>query len=91
MSDARVRLVVHGTVQGVGFRYAAREAAAQCGVAGWVRNFADGSVEIVAQGSSAAVARMTAWAQAGPRYAEVHRVDVAREEVTPLTGFDIRR
>ena len=92
MSDTRVRLVVHGTVQGVGFRYAAREAAAQCGVAGWVRNLADGSVEIIAQGSPAAVARMTAWAEGGPRYAAVARVDVAREDVAAnLEGFEIRR
>ncbi|HEX4824124.1 MAG TPA: acylphosphatase [Candidatus Polarisedimenticolaceae bacterium] len=88
----RIRLVVHGTVQGVGFRYAAREAASQCGVLGWVRNRADGSVEIVVQGSAASVARMTAWAESGPAYADVLRVDVAREDAAPdLEGFEIRR
>ena len=88
----RVRLVVLGVVQGVGFRYAAREAASECGVAGWVRNLADGSVEIVAQGSADGVARMTAWAERGPRHASVDRVVVDGEAPEDgLTGFEIRR
>lgn len=88
----RVRLVVIGLVQGVGFRYAAREAAAACGVSGWVRNLSDGTVEIVAQGPADAVSRMTAWAERGPRHASVDRVIVDRQ--TPeaaLDGFEIRR
>ena len=92
MADARVRLLVRGRVQGVGFRYAAREEAKECGVAGWVRNLADGSVEIVAQGASGAVERMTVWASHGPRHAGVTRVDVDRETPDPaLSGFEIRR
>ena len=87
-----VRLVVHGSVQGVGFRFAAREAASECSVTGWVRNLPDGSVEIVAAGSPDAVARMTAWAQRGPRHAAVDRVQVdtlaASED---LNAFEIRR
>jgi acylphosphatase len=87
----RVRLVVYGTVQGVGFRFAAREAASSCPVTGWVRNLPDGSVEIVAQGAAEAVARMTAWAQHGPRYASVERVQVDTID-TPLNldAFEIR-
>ncbi len=86
-----VRLVVHGRVQGVGFRFTAREAAGECGVAGWVRNLPDGSVEIVAQGSQAAVARMTAWTHRGPRYASVEGVRVETLAVSPdLQGFEIR-
>ena len=69
-----VRLVVHGAVQGVGFRFAASEAACACPVTGWVRNLSDGTVEIVAQGSPDAIARMTAWARRGPRFASVDRV-----------------
>lgn len=92
MNETRVRVVVFGMVQGVGFRYAARDAAGESDVAGWVRNLPDGSVEIVAQGQPAAVARMVAWAERGPRHAAVDRVVVERE--TPeggLTGFEIRR
>jgi len=88
----RVRLVVHGRVQGVGFRYAAREAAALCGVAGWVRNLSDGTVEIVAQGSAEAIEAMRLWAEEGPRHAAVERVLVDRlEPGDALSTFDIRR
>ena len=90
-SPTCVRLVVHGRVQGVGFRYAAREAAIECEVAGWARNLPDGSVEIVAQGSPAAVARMTAWAHRGPRHASVEGVHVESLGVSrDLRGFEIR-
>jgi len=87
-----VRLVVHGSVQGVGFRFAAREAASECSVTGWVRNLTDGSVEIVAQGSPNAVARMTAWAQRGPGHAAVERVQVETLAASSkLEAFEIRR
>ena len=86
-----VRLVVYGTVQGVGFRVSAREAASSCPITGWVRNLPDGTVEIVAYGSADAVARMTAWAQRGPRYASVERVQVDAIEYPPsLDTFEIR-
>lgn len=91
-SPIRVRLVVRGRVQGVGFRYTAREAAFECGVAGWVRNLPDGSVEIVAQGTPAAIARLKEWAGRGPRSAVVsgvHEEDLA--PVADLRGFEIRR
>ena len=91
-SETRTRLVVHGAVQGVGFRFAACEAAVECSVVGWVRNLPDGSVEIVAQGAPDAVARMTAWAQRGPRYASVTHVQVeALAGSSPLDAFEIRR
>lgn len=87
-----VRLVVHGSVQGVGFRFAACEAASECSVTGWVRNLGDGSVEIVAQGSPDAVARMTSWAQRGPRHASVDRVQVETlTQSSELDAFEIRR
>ena len=87
-----VRLVFHGSVQGVGFRFAACKAASECSVTGWVRNLPDGSVEIVAQGSPDAVARMTAWAQCGPRSAWVDRVQIETLEGSwALDAFEIRR
>lgn len=87
-----VRLVVHGSVQGVGFRFAACEAASECSVTGWVRNLTDGSVEIVAQGPSDAVARMTAWAQRGPRHAAVDHVEVETlVGSSEFDAFEIRR
>jgi acylphosphatase len=87
-----VRLVVHGAVQGVGFRFAACDAASECSVTGWVLNLSDGSVEIVAQGSAVAVARMTSWAQRGSRYAAVERVQSEPFAATQeLDSFEIRR
>jgi acylphosphatase len=86
------RLVVHGNVQGVGFRFAACEAAAECQVTGWVRNLPDGTVEIVAQGSASALARITDWARRGPRFSAVERVEVETlEDSLDLDGFEIRR
>jgi len=82
------RIVVHGRVQGVGFRYATVEAARDAGVRGWVRNRRDGTVEAWLQGPDDAVARTIAWARRGPRAARVERVDV--DEVAAdaaLAGF----
>lgn len=72
----RRRLVIHGRVQGVGFRASlAWEAQAQ-GVTGWVRNRRDGTVEAMVAGSDEAVAAMIAWARRGPPGARVDRVEV---------------
>ena len=70
-------LVVHGSVQGVGFRAAAVAAATAYGVTGWVRNRRDGTVEAFVQGSPDAVAAMTRWCHQGPRGAHVMRVVAA--------------
>ena len=80
------RLVVHGRVQGVGFRYAMVDAAAACGVAGWVRNRRDGTVEAWVQGADDAVARAIAWARRGPPAARVDRIDV--DEVDADAAID---
>ena len=52
------RYVVTGRVQGVGFRWFTHDAAAREGVQGWVRNLADGSVEVVAEGEQSSVDRL---------------------------------
>lgn len=71
------RLVISGRVQGVGFREATVDAARAAGVVGWVRNRADGTVEVLVQGSSDAVDRLVAWCRRGPPLARVTGVDVA--------------
>lgn len=83
----RARVVVHGVVQGVGFRWACQEAAASRDVQGWVRNRPDGAVEAVFEGAPAGVDAMVAWVGHGPRHARVTRVDVTHEEPEGLTGF----
>jgi acylphosphatase len=85
----RRRVVVHGHVQGVFFRDSTRRLAEREGVAGWVRNRADGAVEAVFEGEPDAVERLLRFAREGPRGAEVERVDVAEEEPEGLRGFDV--
>lgn len=82
------RIVVHGRVQGVGFRYATVEAARALGVDGWVRNRRDGTVEAWLQGPADAVERAIAWARRGPPAARVERVDIEETGPSPgLAGF----
>jgi acylphosphatase len=71
-----VRLMVRGRVQGVGFRYFAERTAARLGLAGWVRNRADGSVEAVAAGEAAQVEAMVEACRRGPSSARVDSLDV---------------
>jgi acylphosphatase len=92
VQDARVRLVIFGAVQGVGFRYAARDVATDLNVTGWVSNLPAGSVEIVAQGAPESVAQFIAWAHHGPAHALVSEVVVERQEPEAgSTEFSIRR
>jgi acylphosphatase len=86
----RRRVVVHGWVQGVFFRDTVRRRALADGIAGWVRNTPDGTVECVFEGAPDAVARLVAFCHEGPRGARVDRVDVVEEPPAGLTGFEIR-
>lgn len=70
------RLLVHGRVQGVGFRYATSQEAKRLGLAGWVRNRQDGTVEILVEGEADTVDEMVDWASHGPEAAEVTRLDI---------------
>jgi acylphosphatase len=85
----RRRVVVHGFVQGVGFRYTARLEAARHGVGGWVRNRADGTVEAEIEGDEASVASMLDWFAAGPRGAIVQRTEVSELEPTGERRFHV--
>jgi acylphosphatase len=84
------RVLVHGRVQGVFFRDSTRRAAESRGVAGWVRNRDDGTVEAWFEGNEDAVEALIRWARDGPSRAEVASVDV--EDMSPegLDGFDVR-
>lgn len=87
----RVELRIFGRVQEVGFRYAAEGEAGRLGLAGYVRNLDDGSVELVAEGDESAIERLVAWAHEGPRHAQVSRVEVVRAAPTgELAGFRSR-
>ena len=83
----RRRVVVHGFVQGVGFRFAIEREARLSSVAGWVHNRPDGTVEAVFEGARDDVEAAVDFCRVGPRGAQVERVDVAAESPQGLAGF----
>ena len=91
MTDAAGRTRIHvwisGHVQGVGFRYAARQQAGRLGLGGWVRNLGDGTVEAVFEGPAADVAQAVAWCRYGPPGARVSAVKRETEMPTGETSF----
>ena len=86
---SRVRVVIHGRVQGVWFRGWTCEQARRLGLSGWVRNRVDGRVEVLAQGSEDAVERLLRHLHQGPRAARVTEVRVTEAEgaADPAPGF----
>ena len=86
----RRRALVAGRVQGVWFRESCRDQAQAAGVAGWVRNLADGGVEVVLEGPPGAVDEVLAWCRRGPRRARVDGVDVVDEAPVGEQGFRVR-
>jgi acylphosphatase len=66
--------IVRGTVQGVSFRYYARQRATELGLRGFVRNLPDGAVEVFAEGEEAPLAELERWLAQGPPAAEVTEV-----------------
>ena len=82
-------VLVSGRVQGVGFRWYAREHAEQLGLAGWVRNLPDGRVEIWLEGREPAVEAMLVWLERGPPAAHVKNVEVVERACEGLAAFDV--
>ncbi len=83
------RLMIHGRVQGVGFRWALMAEGRKLGLDGWVRNRSDGSVEALVSGPVEAVDILTSWAHRGPSHARVDRLtwqDEPRDENLKLSG-----
>jgi acylphosphatase len=85
----RARVRVRGHVQGVYFRSDARARARGLGLAGWVRNAADGSVEAVFEGDAEQVESMIGWCGRGPSGARVDEVVVEWEEPLGERGFSV--
>ncbi len=87
----RKHVIVHGSVQGVGFRYWTRAEAARLGVTGWVRNRPDGTVEAEIEGEQAAVTALETWLSRGPSEASVTGIDSTEIEVQGEGEFVIRQ
>ena len=86
----RVRVRSHGRVQGVFFRAETRSRAESLGLAGWVRNAPDGSVEALFEGDPVRVDSMVEWCRRGPAGAHVDDLEVTPEEPTGEAGFRVR-
>jgi acylphosphatase len=76
-------------VQGVFFRESVRRKAEDAGVAGWVRNRPDGSVEAVFEGDPAAVEALVAFCRRGPAHAQVQAVECRDEPPEGIDGFRV--
>lgn len=89
MSRCR-HFLVSGQVQGVFFRASTQDTARQLGLTGWVRNLADGRVELVACGEDAQVKQLEKWLWQGPRQARVEQVAVQETATESCVGFSVR-
>ena len=87
----RVRVQISGLVQGVCFRAATKQVAANLNLTGWVRNTKDRRVEAVFEGDDAAVQKIVDWCQVGPPAARVDKVMAMEEQFTgSFPGFSIK-
>ncbi|RFC65495.1 acylphosphatase [Fulvimarina endophytica] len=96
MAQERIRVLVHGRVQGVGFRAWTRQAAEMRRLTGWCRNRSSGAVEVLAAGASEDLRRFLADLEEGPSLAavdRVERIDIGEdggEDFAVLENFEIR-
>jgi acylphosphatase len=90
MARFAVRLIVRGRVQGVGYRWWTVREARRLGVHGWVRNLADGGVEILAMGARGAVMRLADACRRGPTAATINGIRQAAAEDDGSSTFDAR-
>lgn len=87
----RIGVTIHGLVQGVAFRYYTCDRATELGVAGWVRNLPDGSVEGLFEGDDTVVQALVDWCRNGPPAARVDRIDIRSEKYSgEFKSFTIR-
>ena len=83
MSELRLKAVIRGEVQGVGFRWAVQRHAGQLGLTGYAENLPDGSVRVEAEGDPDHLDQLESFLHQGPHWAEVESLDSQR---TPATG-----
>ena len=91
MSAQRLRAVIKGEVQGVGFRWSVQRQAGELGLTGYAENLPDGSVRVEAEGDPDRLDQLEAYLRQGPRWAEVDSLDVQRAPATgEFRGFSAR-
>jgi acylphosphatase len=90
--SARVHLKINGRVQGVYFRASTVEQARRLGLTGWVMNCADGSVEVIAEGTREQLDKLVSWCAIGPPGAQVQKIRTEwAESKNEFQGFLIKR
>jgi acylphosphatase len=82
MGALRLKAVVKGEVQGVGFRWAVERQASRLGLTGYAENLPDGTVRVEAEGDPDRLDLLEAFLHQGPRWAEVASVDTRRVAAT---------
>lgn len=91
MEERRVMWRIEGRVQGVGYRWSAREEARRLGLSGWVRNEVDGAVTLAVAGPPEAVEALRRWCLEGPARARVERILLRGEASGALEDpFEVR-
>ena len=86
-----IHLLIKGEVQGVFYRASAKEQALQLGVTGWVKNTAEGHVEIVATASDSKLQQFVKWCRKGPAKASVESIDMQTVDEQQFEEFTILR
>jgi acylphosphatase len=86
----RYCITIQGRVQGVGFRYSAREAARAFGIKGFVKNLPGNEVYIEAEGERVVVDSFLEWCRKGPSRAQIETLDIHEMPPVGFSGFDIR-
>jgi acylphosphatase len=83
------KILIEGSVQGVGFRYSTRKVAYEFGINGFVRNLPDGSVYIEAEGSEVQMEEFIKWCRNGPARARIHSVSIENGTLVHFSDFVI--
>ncbi|EGK13898.1 acylphosphatase [Desmospora sp. 8437] len=86
----RIHLIVHGRVQGVGFRFYTQKAARKLGILGWVKNRSDATVEIDAQGNAKMLEQFLKAVRKGSPASKVDRIQIEQRKPTSFHTFEIR-
>ena len=90
MAELQLRIIIHGWVQGVGFRYSLSRYALKQNVTGWVRNLPDGRVEALFQGGEKELKDLLNWCRSGPPLAMVMGIEEEWGSITErLSSFEV--
>ena len=88
--QVQYEIIIHGRVQGVGFRAAARNQARSLNLRGWVENMPDGSVSLVVCGNREQCGQIIQWCRKGSGYSWVERLEIKEMSPGNFSAFSIK-